>query len=265
MKIPFIGMLAAVSLGALVSLNAGAQTLPAATFVEGASNANGTENYSYSPGSVSGSGCAVVETINGVPLSGCEQSSVSTSSALSISASGSSNGPTASAGGTITYSYEVLGPSGLYVPLTITGSGSAAESGQNANISKASISWSYVDPTYGYDTSSFSVQASGAQPTNNVNALNTSFQDKTGFIGQVMLSASIDIQGADPRYATETGSASVDPLLTIDPNFLASHPGVSLILSTNVTPGVPEPSTPALLLLGLGAVVWALRAKNTGQ
>ena len=53
-------------------------------------------------------------------------------------------------------------------------------------------------------------------------------------------------------YGTGLYSATVDPMITIDPTFLANNPGYSLVFSSNIklSSSIPEPSTWAMLLLG---------------
>ena len=65
--------------------------------------------------------------------------------------------------------------------------------------------------------------------------------------------------------ASGPGSAtldvSLDPMISIDPNWLASHPGVQLDIATvQAAPsGVPEPPTWAMLAAGLGFAGWRKR------
>ncbi len=52
-------------------------------------------------------------------------------------------------------------------------------------------------------------------------------------------------------------SASADPMITLDPTFLADNPGetFTLVFSSNINPnGIPEPSTWAMLLLGFAGI-----------
>jgi hypothetical protein len=59
----------------------------------------------------------------------------------------------------------------------------------------------------------------------------------------------------------------IDPVITLDPGFLAEHPDVSLVLSPGVgdqpleTPGVPEPGTWVALIAGFGLLGMLLRQR----
>jgi len=62
---------------------------------------------------------------------------------------------------------------------------------------------------------------------------------------------------------------TVDPYFFIDPAFLAANPGYSLIFSDGIgnpfigLPGVPEPATWTMLILGFGAIGGMLRRSRT--
>lgn len=62
-----------------------------------------------------------------------------------------------------------------------------------------------------------------------------------------------------------SGEAGVDPTLYIDPAFLIDHPGYTLTTDTVLfgdAPGVPEPATWVLMLLGFGGLGVALRTRH---
>lgn len=84
---------------------------------------------------------------------------------------------------------------------------------------------------------------------------------QVGEIGRISLSAVARIIEAAP-YATQV-SAYVDPLITIDPGYLATHPNAQLLVNASIinaaTPPVPEPHPALLLLAGLAAVWPRLR------
>jgi hypothetical protein len=55
-----------------------------------------------------------------------------------------------------------------------------------------------------------------------------------------------------------TASADADPVISIDPAFLALHPGYSLVFGANASPsGVPESSTWALMIVGFAGLGFA--------
>ena len=73
---------------------------------------------------------------------------------------------------------------------------------------------------------------------------------------------------------TNLGSASgfIDPVITIDPTFLANNPGFSLVLSSNIQQGpptAPAPSSPepaSLALLGMGlAGIGVIRRRRASR
>lgn len=69
-------------------------------------------------------------------------------------------------------------------------------------------------------------------------------------------------------FTTGTSTVFIDPYIYIDPTFLASNPGYSILVETGVgnsngapSTSVPEPSTSALLFVGLG-IVWVRRTRQ---
>lgn len=84
-----------------------------------------------------------------------------------------------------------------------------------------------------------------------------------GEIGRVSLAATAQIIEASP-FATGV-SAYVDPLITIDAAYLATHPNAQLLINPAITntsapPAVPEPG-PASLWLAALATGWMLRLR----
>ena len=74
-------------------------------------------------------------------------------------------------------------------------------------------------------------------------------------------------------YGSGTFSASADPVIEIDPSWLALNPGYYLVFSPNVTPptgtgtgtgtgSVPEPDTLLLGLLGLAGIALSARRRS---
>ena len=64
----------------------------------------------------------------------------------------------------------------------------------------------------------------------------------------------------DGHIGTETlsaGVAGLDPIVSIDPGFLAAHPGYSLVFGATSPSSVPEPSTWVMLGLGFAGLGYA--------
>lgn len=76
-----------------------------------------------------------------------------------------------------------------------------------------------------------------------------------------MLSA-IGQAGGVLTFGAGSYSAYADPLITIDPGFLAQNPGYSLVFSPNLLSSVPEPSAWALMLVGFGGLGAAMRSSR---
>jgi PEP-CTERM motif len=251
-------VIAALFAGALLSARAWADP-PDAQFSAVASGSPGETI--RTPGAVSG------VIIGDFPDSGGTDSA-STTTDLTAHAKGAASSR-GSAGGqaTINYYGEVVGPSTSPVPLSIVGSlstqfaggGGAATSGGGAI---ASMAWGIVE---GFDM--FGPGAGGAtacsSPTPCGSAslsVNAVFEVDVGQIFEVAL----DAQASATNGALAV--ASVDPEISILPDFLAANPGLSLEFSANITqPGsvgsVPEPSTWTLLALGFAGLAFASRRR----
>jgi hypothetical protein len=83
---------------------------------------------------------------------------------------------------------------------------------------------------------------------------NYAFFVTPGLVTKIYILADTTVVGLGYAFA------QVDPVISIDPFFLAANPGYSLALSQGIGNGVPEPASWALMLLGLG-LVGGLRAK----
>jgi hypothetical protein len=75
----------------------------------------------------------------------------------------------------------------------------------------------------------------------------------------------IDLAGGTAAFGGGPYSATIDPMITVDPAFVAQ--GYSLVLSPNVTQGgpaspVPEPGTWVMALTGLAALGFAYRVRR---
>jgi len=160
----------------------------------------------------------------------------------------------------IQYSFEVIGPAGQFVPLTITGyvSSSAVAGDINAYANAfGSIGYQYVDSGGSQNGGVVSCSSTlnngcGVLPTSA--NLNDSFLQLTNSIGTVNLLANARTEGV----VSSSYLVTADPTIRIDPTFLANNPGYSLVFSSNISAppstSVPEPSTITLLLLGAGLV-----------
>lgn len=247
--------------GALLSTRAWAGP-PDAQFSAGA---GGTPPIS-TPGSVSGI------IVGDFPDSGGTDSA-STTTTLTASAKGAA-GPSGSASSqaTIVYYGEVLGFSATPVPLSILGTLSASWGGGSGPAvsgggSDASMAWG-IDA--GFEM--FGPGAGGAQacsaampcgfPT--VVPVDAVFDVDAGQIFEVAMEA----QGSGTNGASY--SVTADPEISILPDFLAGHPGLSLEFSANIIqPGlvgsVPEPAIWAMLLVGFAGLGLAARGRSAGR
>jgi hypothetical protein len=74
--------------------------------------------------------------------------------------------------------------------------------------------------------------------------------DQSGLIGTSQIGA-IEIF-SEVSVIAATGSAFADPIVQIDPTFLAANPGYSLEFSSGLISAAPEPGSVGLTLIGLG-------------
>lgn len=190
--------------------------------------------------------------------------SASTTTDLTAHAKGAASSR-GSAGGeaTINYYGEVVGSSTSPVPLSIVGflstqfagGGGPATSGGGAI---ADMAWGIADGFDMFDPLAGAATAcSSPTPCGSASlSVNAVFDVEVGQIFEVALQA----QASATNGALAV--ASVDPEISILPDFLAANPGLSLEFSANITqPGsvgsVPESSTWALLALGFAGLALA--------
>jgi PEP-CTERM motif len=261
---------ASAALTTLAASSAGALTisLTPAKFQESASGATPNSIMGTSPGSLSGSNCYS----GSGPYTGC-QTSLATTSATGIKASVSGtntaiNGSDVVASAStaiIDYEFAVVGGSAAFVELNITGSVSASASvtstplNLNESAAEGEISYAY-EGSSGYQPEFFKVRVNAVGNVNPDPApasatLNASFSQAVGDIGDVEVYA-------DCSAAYGACGATADPVISINPAFLATDPGATLLLSSGIVQkpivtGVPEPSTWAMMLLGFAGLGFA--------
>jgi hypothetical protein len=177
--------------------------------------------------------------------------------------SGGLGAPNASSGAAITYYYEVIGPYAASVPIRTAAFLSTSADGTSA----------VATALYTFASNAYSIFACSSSPLGYCNT----YPSSTYYISPVFfLTAAqvyfnqLEVQGGAgtlPDVESTSGSytAAIDPTLTIDPAWLASNPGLSIVYSSNVELAgpVPVPSTWVLLLsgfAGLGALARRKRA-----
>ncbi len=173
----------------------------------------------------------------------------------------------------LVYTFTVIGPSAVMVPLTVTGGIYLQASGTGASSGRllASVSDNYPgSPHYvSGDGASASCSATQQDSCNmpvqlHVSMLSGSAGSGLGNVTYIQMQAASSFGGS--YYGASFATATVDPLVTIDPAFLAANPGYSLVFAdgvTNAIAPVPELPAPVLLLAGLGLLgVSGLRRRH---
>jgi|HubBroStandDraft_1064217.scaffolds.fasta_scaffold02261_2 MYXO-CTERM domain-containing protein len=277
----------------LLSTAAWAQYVPSAVpqyFVEG-----GTDVFAFghATGNTTGVGGGY----------GSAASTAAVSAGLSASASGQSIVPSldtgnyydaqASAGAQLDYYFAAVGPSAnVSVPVTITALVGATAAGVSTVSGDAYVVWylngvqqgkvnvgtgcnsgtcssnDYVDGVPANDeiaTSQGLLIKDAPFTTTSVAETSTTLND----------GSAIEIRAAGTAYyGSGTFSASADPVIEIDPTWLALNPGYHLVFSPNVTPptgtgtgtgSVPEPDTLLLGLLGLAGIALSPRRRSAAD
>jgi hypothetical protein len=162
---------------------------------------------------------------------------------------GGNSPPNASAQGTATIYFEVFGPANVSVPLIITASGSTSASGVRAETSI----------NVGYGAGSLLACSGAGQLAGACGSEPTSFTGSKDF--------NLTSDGLTDYNVTVTGnstdgpgsfSATVDPMIEINPTFPDASEFTLVFSSNDVTP-VPEPSSWILMssvLVGILGAGW---------
>ncbi len=162
----------------------------------------------------------------------------------------------------LVYTFTVVGPSAVMVPLTVTGGIylQAGGTGASSGHLYASVSDNYPGSPHYISGDAASASCSEAQQAScntpfqlHVSMLSGSAGSGLGNVTYIQMQAASSFGGN--YYGASFATATVDPLVAIDPGFLAANPGYSLVFADGVTNAigpVPELPTPALLLAGLG-------------
>lgn len=192
------------------------------------------------------------------------------------------------------YAFQVVGPSGIDVPITVDGtiSGSVVPDGTNGYGDFAAIvqigsypyghdlndleiygasQYAYIDPQTQYSNPPVFPGVDVYSSTNGFQA----YLDSSGIIYN--FSDSLDLKtntlyyvyladGTDSYYGASV-TADIDPLISIDPAFLSANPGYSIELSAgigNTAVAAPETSSWLMAALGLVGLGIAARAGRKG-
>ena len=70
----------------------------------------------------------------------------------------------------------------------------------------------------------------------------------------MLLYGSVGLIDAPGVSSAASFSATLDPTVTIDPIYLESHPGYSLVFSPNPSTPVPEPGAWSMMLIGVAGL-----------
>jgi hypothetical protein len=243
----------ALGVGLAAIGTAHALTVPLATF-NASLEVFGNSDDGSTPGSYSiddfcnNSGCGSASAVMTSNVAGEQTTSGSALSSLDIGANSSIDiiyyfyfpGP---AGGTVDYHWSAVGVTSVF------GAGAAFAHLYKNGLSDGVACSSSLFNGCGAIGDSFSFDEEFAAPANTLQMV------------EIQLSGSTAGFGGGPYTAT------IDPMITIDPSSAAE--GYTLVLSPNVTqesvaPSVPEPSTWAMLLTGFAALGFAYRARRRG-
>jgi hypothetical protein len=250
----------------------------------------GTVNFDF--------GTADVNNIGGGLDQGSATGIATVSPDLITSASGSALDPASSQGSLLAaktsanaslyYYFTAYGPSaGVSVPLLISGTAGADAAAVTGAVASSAglISWAANGKVVGElitQVTCIGVSCTANTATPGVPAGDESFGKGISIENVPFTTTSLANNSTTPSYASyaeiEAGgtindgtgsfSAFADPVIEIDPTWLATHPGYYLVFSSNVTPPagtgtgpgtgtstVPEPGTLLLALMGIAGVM----------
>ncbi len=172
------------------------------------------------------------------------------------------------AAGQLNYTFIVNGPTAMSVPVTVSGSilmGYAATAGPSGGSdayvqATGSVSANASPGSTAYYTFTSGESYSAMCDANDVATCNTNFTlhlnvNSGSEWGYIQMYAGVTVSGS--YFGPSSAYSTVDPLVQIDPDFLAANPGYSLVFPeglANQAAPVPEPSAALLLATGLAAV-----------
>lgn len=171
----------------------------------------------------------------------------------------------------LVYTFAVVGPSVMTVPLTVTGGIylQAGGTGYSSGHLYASVSDNYPGSPHYISGDAVNATCTETQPAGcntpvqlHVSMLSGTAATGLGNVTYVRMQAYSSFGGS--YYGPSFATATVDPLVEIDPTFLAANPGFSLVFAdglTNAIGPVPELPMPVLLLAGLG-LLFLKRSRN---
>lgn len=201
-------------------------------------------------GTVNGTGC------NGTD--GCESSTATVNYAggsfASVAASGSNSGPNpanAEAEGTVTYFFEVLGPSGSTATLMLTGDGTTSATGPQGSATDQ-IEWGggQMYACSGTGNSLASCLVSGEYLPTSFSGQQQTYTISTNVLSDVLTLSTGSSVGAG------SFSAAADSTLAFAPSNTCTT--CQLVLYSTTISATPEPGTLLLLVAGSGVLAVAV-------
>jgi hypothetical protein len=177
--------------------------------------------------------------------------------------------------GTLSYYFEIIGPGGELVPLTLAGTLSASLTGVPTLLHGGSNILGEVQLYPGSDNTgplaTEAVELASTRDNRSDQSVSRNFviplQAIVGQLYRIDLSANGDISAGATQVEAYHAHAFVDPVITIDPNFvdgslysLSESAGAGNAFAP--TSAVPEPLSWALMLIGFGGLGACLRRQR---